>query len=216
MDKPQIVKALQSLRASASKRKFEQTVDCILNLKDLDLKKPEGQVDLYIQLPHVNGQVRKLCALVGSELLEQSKKFCDKTILSDDFKTFTDKKVIKKLAVEYTYFIAQANLMTEIAKVFGRTLGPRGKMPNPKAGAVIPANANLQATAERLRNTIRMSNKQQASIKVTVGKEGMTDDILADNILSAYQNTVSKLPSEKQNVREVLVKFTMSKPVKVQ
>ena len=215
MDKASIIKSLQLLRAGASKRNFVQSVDCVLNLKDLDLKKPEGQVDYYFQLPHSNGKKVTLCALVGAELLVQAKSLCDKCIADEEFKSF-DKKAIKKLAVEYTFFIAQANLMNDVAKVFGRILGPRGKMPNPKAGAVVPANVNLQITTDRLRNTVRVSNKQQASIKMTVGKENMTDDVLADNILSLYQTTASKLPNESQNVREVLVKFSMSKPVKVQ
>lgn len=207
--------ALQQLRTTAQKRKFSQSIDLIINIKDLQLKNTENQFDLFISLPHPKGKPAKICALIGPELKEQANA-CDKSIFPEDFPDYqADKKKIKQLANEYDFFIAQANLMTDIAKVFGRILGPKGKMPNPKAGCVVPANANLKQVKERLANTIKASLKQQASIKCTIGKEDMNDDDLTKNLQAIYTQVLHKLPNEKNNIKNVLLKFTMSKPLHV-
>lgn len=214
MDRIAVLNALKDLRGKSDKRNFVQSVDFIITLKDLDLKKPEGQVDFFLALPKSNGKIVKVCALVGAELFEQAKKFCDRAIVDEEFSRL-DKRAIKVLSRDFSHFIAQASLMTSVAKTFGRILGPRGKMPNPKAGAVVPPNANLELVASRLRQTSRVSNKQQAAVKVLVGREDMSDDDIADNVLSVFSNTVQKLPQENNNVRSLLLKFTMSKPVRI-
>ena len=101
-------------------------------------------MDTFITLPHTKGKKAKVCALIGPELEQQAKQVCDSVVLSDSFDRFKDKKDIKKLADSFDFFIAQANIMPKIATAFGRVFGPRGKMPNPKAGCVVPPNANLK------------------------------------------------------------------------
>ncbi len=214
MDRNAVINALNVLRERSDKRNFVQSVDFIITLKDLDLKKPEGQVDFFLALPKPTGRSVAVCALVGAELFEQAKKFCDKAIVDEEFSRL-DKKTIKCLSRDFTHFIAQASLMTSVAKTFGRILGPRGKMPNPKAGAVVPPNANLEQVSSRLRQTSRVSNKGQAAVKVLVGREDMSNDDIADNVLAVFSNTVQKLPQENNNVKFSLLKFTMSKPVRI-
>src|SRR3989344_2961609 len=144
MDKEQILQSLKEARDNSSKRNFRQGVDFIANLKGIDLKKPEQKVDFYVHFNNLGSKKAKVCALVGGELLDQAKSACDNTIIVDDFGKY-DKKAIKKLAAEYDFFVAQANIMPKVAQAFGRVLGPRAKMPNPKAGCVVPPNANLKA-----------------------------------------------------------------------
>jgi len=216
MNKEDFKKAIELLKKNSPKRKFTQSYDFVINLKDLDLKVPEQQVELWIQLPHATGKEKKVCALVAGELAEQAKKACNFVITNEEFKLYAaDKKKVRKLAEEYDFFIAQANIMQDIAKTFGRVLGPRGKMPNPKAGCVVPPNANLTLLVERLRKTIKVSAKTQASIKAIVGNEKMTDDEVADNMLAVYSPVIHALPQEDKNIKTILLKFTMSPPVKL-
>ncbi len=214
MDKNNFIKAIQTLKA-LPKPKFKQKYDFVMNLRHLDLKKPEEQVELWVKLPFDKGKPTKIGALVGPELAEQAKANCDLVILHDNFSQYTDKRKMRKLAREYDYFIAQANIMPDIAKTFGRIFGPRGKMPNPKAGCVVPPNANLKALTEGLRKTIKVSAKIQPSVKVMVGKEDMPDEQVAENIMAVYTSVVHKLPQEAFNIKSILLKYTMSKPVKV-
>ncbi len=211
MEKQQVLDALKSARENSPKRNFKQSVDFIVNLKGLDLKKTEHKVDFYAHLSSLPASKIKVCALVGTEMIENAKSGCDRAILVDEFGQY-DKKAMKKLASEYTYFVAQANIMPKVAQTFGRVLGPRGKMPNPKAGCVVPPNANLKALVDRLRTTIRIVAKNDLFIMSSVGSEEMSDEILADNVLTIYNSLLHVLPNEKDNVKSSIVKLTMGKP----
>lgn len=216
MNKKAILDSVKKLRELSKQRKFKQTVDISMNLQGLDLKKnPDQKIDLFIQLPHPKGKKPKICALVGKELETKAKVF-DKVILSDEFTALTsDKKALKKLAREYDYFVAQANLMADIGAKFGRVLAPIGKMPNPKAGCIVPPTADLEPLKARLENTVRLVTKDQLSIKAIAGSEEMSDDDIAENISAAYSAVAHELPNEKANFKSMFIKFTMSKPVEV-
>ncbi len=216
MNKETFTEGIKKAREQSKKRKFIQTFELIINLKDLNLKKSENQVETWIQLPYSKGKPIKIGCFIGPELTEQAKDACDTTVMQNNFPLyFKDKKKIKKLAEAHDFFIGQANIMPDIAKTFGRILGTRGKMPNPKAGCVVPPNANLKALIEKLRKTIKVKAKTQATIKTMIGNEEMKDEEIADNILTVYNNVSHVLPKEKNNIKNILIKTTMGKPVKI-
>ncbi len=215
MEKAHALKTLQEVKTIGPKRKFAQSVDLIINLKDLDFKKPENQVDFYVTLPHGNGRKVRVCAFAGPELRDEAKATCDTVITVEDFDQFKDKKKVKKLAREHDFFIAQANIMAQVATVFGRVLGPRGKMPNPKAGCVVPPKANLKPLVEKLQKTVRVIAKKDPVVHLLVGKEDQTEDVIAENILYCFTQTQSHLPQESNNVRNAMIKLSMGKPVKL-
>lgn len=214
MKKENFGKALEKLRKDSKQRKFKQGIDFIINLKGLNLKRPEEQVELFVPLKF-KPKKAKICCIVGAELIEQARANAEMTITLNDFPKYSEKAKIKQLARKYDWFVAQATIMTNIAKAFGRVLGPRGKMPNPKAGCVVPPNANLKVLCEKLRTTIKVSAKVQPSIKVSVGNEGMADSEILENIRAVYSAVLQKLPHEEENIKSVLLKLSMSKPVNV-
>ena len=215
MQKEELQSALQKAKDFSEKRGFSQTYDLIINLKGLDLKKPEHQIDSFITLPHARGKKIKVCALVGAELIEQAKSVCDFSINSDSFEKYKDKKELKKLANSYDFFIAQANIMPKVATSFGRVFGPRGKMPNPKSGGVVPPNANLKPLYEKMQRTIRLTNKTAPVIQSAIGTEEMKLSEVTENGMAVYNTIIHALPNEKHNIKDIYVKLTMSKPVKL-
>src|SRR3989338_5910278 len=212
MDKPDIQKALAQLKEQP-KRSFVQSYDLVLNLRNLDIK--VNPIDFFVALPQSRGKSVKVCAFVAPELADQAAKYCDFAIREPEFSKYADKKLAKKLATEYDYFIAQANLMPKVAQVFGKALGIKGKMPNPKLGCVVPPNANLEVLNDKLQKTVRLQAKKGTNLQCLVGKESQPENEIIDNILTVYQAAIKHLPNEEQNVKNVSLKLTMSKPVKI-
>jgi len=215
MDKKSVLEAIEKLKKDSSQRKFKQSIDLIIALKDLDFKKPEQQVEFFLAMPNTTGKKTRVCALVGAELIDEAKKVFDLAIIQDDFAKY-DKKQAKKIASQFEFFIAQANIMTKVAAAFGRYLGVRGKMPNPKAGCVVPPKgSNLSALYERLQKTLKISAKKVPLIQLRAGTEEMPAEKVADNIMFIYDQLIHHLPSEKHNIKAAYIKLTMSKPVKI-
>ncbi len=215
-DKEAFLKALKELREKSKKRNFDQSVDLVVTLKSLDLKKANNRREFFVVLPKPLSKTVKICALVGPETYEDAKKYCDTVILADDFDKYAkNPKLAKKLAKEHEWFIAQANIMAKVAAAFGRILAPRGKMPNPKAGAVFPPKADLKSLTDKLKRTIKVSIKKKPVVQARIGVESMNDEEIAENAAFFFENLVHNLPNEKNNIKEVLLKFTMSSPVKV-
>lgn len=212
MDKEQVKKGIEEIKKQPQK-KFSQSYDLIINLKNIVIK--SNPLDLFVTLPHSKGKQIKVAAFVDQELTEQAQKFCDLTIKEPDFPQYADKKKAKKLAESYNYFIAQASLMPKVAAAFGKVLGVKGKMPNPKLGCVVPPNANLEALMKKLNLTVRMQAKKATNMQCMVGKEDQPEDEIIENIQAVYQAVLKKLPNDVQNVKNVFLKLTMGKPVKL-
>ena len=197
-----IKKALEELRKGKA-RKFDQTLDLIVNLKNFDVRKEA--LNTFVSVPH--GSERKLAGffLKRSSLID--------TITEGDFVKYKDLKDIKKLAKKYDAFIAVAPMMAKVATKFGRVFGPMGRMPSPQAG-IIPKEDDemIKGMIEKMNKSIRVRNKEMA-IKLPVGKESMSDSDLAENVSAVIKELEKLLPRGRDNVREVLIKFTMSKPV---
>ena len=212
MDKKDITKAIQQARENSKKRKFAQSFDLIFSLRQLDLKKETDKVNNFITLPLSIGKKMNITALVGPELSTKAKEFCANVIQVEHFK-ITEKKKIKKLSQETDFFIAQANIMPQVAAAFGKILGPRGKMPNIKAGCVVPPTADLKPVIEKLHKTVKVETKNEPTLKLRVGIESMKDEEIIENIHAVYNAVLHMLPQEKDNIKRVILKLTMGKPV---
>jgi large subunit ribosomal protein L1 len=216
MDQNKLLGTVKKVRELSQKRNFKQTFDLIINLKDIDLKKADQQIEFFIPLHYSKGKKVKVCALVGPELASQAKEVFDLAINVDDFDSYVkDKKLTKNLANDYDFFVAQATIMAKVASTFGRIFGPKGKMPNPKAGCVVPPNANLKPLYDQLQKTVKVSAKLKPLIQLPVGSEDMPDTEIADNILTLYTQLIHHLPNESHNIRSVYLKLTMGKPIKL-
>ncbi|MBS3090498.1 hypothetical protein J4433_01880 [Candidatus Pacearchaeota archaeon] len=207
--KEEFLQALQDLRKiSAEKpRKFEQTVDLILNLRDFDVRKQS--LNLFVPMPHKAKDVR-ICAF----LERQSKNF-DFCITKAEIEGWQNKKDVKKLVKDYDFFVSLASLMPKIATQFGRVLGPVGKMPSPQLGVLASQDeAREKELVEKIRGMARIKAKEP-SIKIAIGKEKMPDEELVENAVAIYNAVLPALPKGRDNFRSVMLKFTMSKPVKI-
>jgi len=213
VDKQKIIEAIKKAK-EGKKRNFKQSIDFSIVLKDVNLDSPEERIEEFFVLPKGLNKKKKICALVDKELLTQAKEVFDKVIAKDDFSKYAgNKRKLKKLARAYDYFVAQATIMTDVASTFGKAFGPKGKMPNPKAGCIVPPKADLKSLNERLQKTVRIKAKKQPVISVMVGTEDMPEEDVAENINAVYEFVKRKLPRGDQQIKKAYVKLTMGKPV---
>jgi len=204
-----IGEALKELKNE--KRKFTQTVDLIINLKNFDPKKEN--VNFYAELPNGKGKETKI-AIILEKGNEEIGKICD-VLEWKDIENLGEKE-FKKKAREYDYFITIAKIIPLIAKKFGKILGPMKKMPDPKLEAVLTDIdlEKIKRIAEKLKKIVKINNDKN-SIKISIGREDMEDKKIIENFNSINQELIKKLPKGETNIKEILIKFTMSKPIKI-
>lgn len=186
------------------KRNFVQTVELIINLKDFDYKK--GNISIYVIL---KGIEKKVVAILEKDM----DVGCDVLKLNEI--ESLDLKEFKKIGMKYDYFITTAKIVPLLAKKFGKVLGSMKKMPDPKLGAILtePSKEKLHETVERIKRTVRIVNDRN-SIKLVIGKENFDENILYENF-NTVLDEIKKAELEK-NVKEIFLKLTMSKPIRIQ
>ncbi|MBR9679092.1 MAG: hypothetical protein GON13_02385 [Nanoarchaeota archaeon] len=215
MNTKTVIEALEKLRKDTKKLKFSQTIDLIISLKHFNPKKGE-KIDDYVQIKYPFKKL-KFCALVGKELAENAKKNCETTIIIDEFENWTKTpREIKKLVRKHDYFFAQANLMPDIARTFGKYLGTKGKMPNPKLGQIIPPNGDLTPAIARLKSTTILKTKNQPNLHMSIGNEEMKNEEIAENAIIIIEKVIRDLPNGKQQLKHAYIKKTMSKTIKLE
>lgn len=210
--KDEIARALGELRKNIEKRKFAQSIDLVVKLREVDLKKPENRINETIALPNPSEKPLKICVIASGDLGTRAKDAgADMLVSRQDLENLgRDKKAARKLAVDYDFFIAEAPLMPLVGRGLGSFLGPRGKMPTP-----VPPNAAIEQIVAGHRKMVRVRMREQPVLQCRIGTENMTDDKLVENVQAVVSRIEQKLERGFKNISEVLLKSTMGKPVKV-
>lgn len=214
MEIQDIQKKLVEARSASKKRNFKQTFDLIVNLQALDLKKPEHKVDVVVTLSTpLKATKFKICAVVDHSV-EGAEEVFDKVIYNEELEAMKgNMKKIREITHGYDKFVVQANYMPLFAQILGRYLGPMNKMPSPKLGMVISAKTPLQELYDKLQKTILLQTKKNLVLQASVGSEGESDEVIAENISVVYDALLHALPNQKNNVKNLGVKLTMGKLV---
>jgi len=212
VSKDAIAKAVADMKGKSEKRKFSQSVELAVKLRDLDLKRPESRISESLELPTPASKDVKVAVIAGGDLAVRAKNAgADIIIGKEDLdKMGREKKQARKLAQNYDFFVAEAPLMPQVGKSLGQMLGPRGKMPTP-----IPPTAPIDDVVKRQRRNVRLKMKDQPVIQVKVGTEDMPDDVLVQNIQAVIARLEAKLEKGSKNISGVSVKTTMGPLVKV-
>ncbi len=208
MNEQEILKALEEVR-KGPKRNFVQSIDMIINLKNIDFKNPSNRIDLKVVLPAGRGKEVKVGVFGETDFLNKAKnadlKISDKEINKGA-------KEIRKIAESMDFFVAQTTIMVEIGKTWGKFLSTRGKMPQP-----LPPAADPTPMIMRLKNSVSIRSKGETpqTISCAVGTEGMKDEELVKNIMAVYNSILEKLPARENNIKSIMIKATMGPSVRV-
>jgi large subunit ribosomal protein L1 len=185
--------------SKAQERKFSQSVDLAILLKNVDLSVPKNRIDEDIILPKGRGKPAKIGVFAQGEGAQKAKKVADLVIQPDEIEAMQkNKRQFKRHVNDMTYFLAEAPLMANIGKTLGVVLGPRGKMPRP-----IPPGADPSPQVNNLRNTVKVRSKDKKVFHCIVGADSMKAEDIADNIEAILKRVESKLEHGRMNLGSV-------------
>lgn len=207
-----VIKAVKKAKEESKPRNFTQSMDVIINVRDLDVKKPENRFNEEVTLPNGRGKDVKIGVIADGELIVQAKNAGVNLVINkEDLEALgKDRKAAKKAANSVDFFIAQADMMPLVGRFLGPVLGPRNKMPKP-----VPASIKLDPLLERLQNTVKVGIKQQPSIQIIVGSQDMTDKELAENIETVLTVLDRQLDKGRSQIKSMFIKTTMGPTVRV-
>ena len=122
-----------------------------------------------------------------------------------------NKKAAKQLAKACKSFLAEAPLMPLIGKIFGPVLAPRNKMPKP----IPPTVASIEPLIEKELSSIKIALKDSPTVQCGVGSEDTDEEQITDNIMAVISGIQEVLPKGKEQIKNIYIKLTMSKPIKI-
>jgi large subunit ribosomal protein L1 len=212
IDQKTILAAVKEAKEKSEKRKFTQSLELVLRLKEVDMKSPESRIQEIVELPYSPAKPNRLCVIASGELaLKARRANADLVIEKAELDSLAGKKRdLRKIANGYDVFIAEAPLMPLVGKVLGPILGPRGKMPTP-----VPPSADIASLMTKNRKTIVVRMRNQPVVQCRVGTENMKEEELTENIQVVLRVLESKLKKGMKNIKSVRIKTSMGAPVKI-
>jgi large subunit ribosomal protein L1 len=207
----QLKEMVRQARERAGQRKFSQSVDLTVVLKDIDVKKGFN-VNEVITLPHKPSREATICVVGSGDLGTRARRAqIDKVIEQDELDRLgTNKREARKIVRTYDFFLSDTALMATVGRSLGQFLGPKGKMPTP-----LPYGAPIESIATRMRSSVRARAKNQLNVSTKIGDEKMDDIQLASNANAVINAIEKKLPQGEKNISNALIKFTMGNAVKL-
>jgi len=207
MSEKDIAKIVQKIldQKHNKKRNFKQSIDLVVNIKDVDFNDPKNRIDEEILLPSGRGKDAKVALFATGELAVKAKGIADLIIKPEEIEDLAkDKRNFKKIAEKHDFFVAEAPLMPVIGKSLGVVLGPRGKMPKP-----VPPTVDIENVIKNLRKTIRIRSKGRKTFHAVVGTEDMEPEKIAKNVATIIKRLEEKLPNGRLNIESIYIKTSM-------
>jgi len=178
-------------------------------VKWFDVKKGFA-LNEVVQLPKTSSPAT-VCIMATGDMGQKAKEAkADAVVGSDELDKFAaNKRASRKFINKYDFFLADTQIMPAVGKVLGQLLGPRGKMPTP-----VPFNASIESFLQRFRSSIKVRARSTLAMSCKIGDESMENADLAINAHAVLSAVEKKLPSGEKNLKRVIIKTTMGKPVK--
>ena len=186
------------------KRNFTETIELQVTLKNYDPQR-DKRFSGSFKLPAVPKPNSTVCVLGNQKHCEKADQIGVDKMTIDDLKKFNkSKKLIKKFAKKYDYFLASAALIKQIPRILGPGLNKAGKFPT-----TLDENDILQDKIDAMKATIKFQKKKVTSLSLAVANVNMTEDEVALNTQLAINFLVSLLKKAWQNIKVIYIKSSM-------
>lgn len=209
-----VLQGIESLRELIKARKFRETIELQVGLKDYDPQKDKKFAGT-VRLPNTAKPNLKMCLIADAKHEDEAKKSgVDKDIditSLDNLKKFNkDKKLVKRWAKKYSMLLASDTVLKKVPVVVGPILNRIGRFPQ-----VISHNEPLKNKIADMYASVKFQLKKVTCLATAVGHVEMTDEELKQNIMMALNFLASLLKKGWHNIKSINIKSTMSKSVKL-
>ena len=192
--------------------KFDETIEVHINL-GIDVTQTDQMVRGAIPLPHGIGKSVRVAVFAQGDNVAKAKAAGADIVGAADLV----ERVQKEGFLEFDVAIATQDMMALVSRL-GKVLGPRGLMPTPKAGTVVPASGDLGAAVREFKaGKVEYRSDKTGQIHAGVGKMSFDDQKLIENINVFVEQVRSAKPSGVKGnfINGVVLSATMSPGIRV-
>jgi large subunit ribosomal protein L1 len=199
-----------ALAKATSYTKFNGTLEAHIRL-GVDPKYADQNVRDVVVLPHGLGKTVRVLVFAEGEGARLAKENGADYVADDE----TIKKIQDGWA-EFDVAVATPEVMGKVGRL-GRVLGPRGLMPNPKTGTVVPAADLPRVIKESKAGRVEFRVDKTGNLHVPVGKVGFSEQQLVENFAALMQAVIKAKPASAKGIylRKIVLAATMGPGVKV-
>jgi large subunit ribosomal protein L1 len=189
---------------------FDATVEAHLRL-GVDPRKADQQVRSIALLPHGTGKKRRILVFAEGEAEKIAQEAGADYVGSDDLI-----QQIQEGWLDFEMAIAIPQVMGKVGRL-GKILGPRGLMPNPKAGTLVPAEDLPRLIKEMRSGRVEFRLDKTANMHVPIGKVSFPKENLLDNLAALMEAVLKAKPASAkgQFIRKITLTTTMGPGIKV-
>lgn len=200
-----------SLLKQVTFTKFDATVEVHLRL-GIDPRHADQNLRTTVALPHGTGKVVRVLVFAQGEAAAAAQEAGADFVGSDELITRIDKENF----FDFDVAIATPDMMGKVGRI-GRKLGPRGLMPNPKSGTIVPGEELARTIREVRGGRVEFRNDKTGLLHVAVGKVSFTDQQIYENIAALMDVVKAAKPSSTKGafIRSATFTSTMSPGVPV-
>ena len=195
---------------NGKKRNFTETVEIQITLKNYDPQRDKRFSGTF-RLPAIPRPNLKCCMLGNAAHCEQADRIGVDHMSVDDLKKLNkNKKLVKKLAKKYDFFLASDNMIKQIPRLLGPGLTKAGKFPT-----LLSSGDDMQEKIDEVKSTIKFQMKKVMCLNVAVGNVDMDKQEIIVNAQLAINFLASLLKKQWQNIGQVYIKSTMGPPQQI-
>lgn len=189
---------------------FNATIEAHLRM-GLDPRKADQQIRSTVQLPHGTGREVRVLVFAEGEAQKAALDAGADYAGSDDLV-----QKIQEGWFEFDVSVATPGMMSKVGRL-GKVLGPRGLMPSPKAGTVVP-DADVERVVSELKaGRVEFRLDRTANLHVPIGKASFSEQQLLDNFAALMEAVVQAKPAAAKGsyIRKATLCATMGPGIKV-
>lgn len=201
-----------ALLRQLKRAKFDETIEIHINL-GIDPTQSDQMVRGSVGLPHGTGKSVRVAVFCQGDKVALAKGAGADHVGGADLV----EKITKEGFMDFDVAIATQDMMAQVSRL-GKVLGPRGLMPTPKAGTVIPANGDVAAAVKEFKaGKVEYRSDKTAQIHSKVGKMSFPDDKLVDNVNAFVEAVRAAKPSGVKGnyIQGIVLSATMSPGIRL-